>query len=126
IAALVVLGLTATFHSVPHERAAPAQAAAQFVTTRAVHDVSDSLSGLAPQPATKVMGLSEQERAESVAEGNETERAAAADPLVPDGGAAEQTAFGTRPAIAPAITFDNGLNGGSTSDNNIGAGPDSI
>ncbi len=130
ICALVALGIAATFHSTtPRETMSLASrpAAAQLLTTHAVHDVSDSLRGLAPQPATKVVGLSEEERAEGVAEGNEAEHAAAAVvPGTPDLGAAEQTAFGARPAIAPAITFDNGLNGGSTSDNNIGAGPDSI
>src|SRR3954469_7637052 len=33
---------------------------------------------------------------------------------------------GPRPAIPAAVSFDNGLNGGSTSDNNIAAGPDAI
>jgi hypothetical protein len=129
--ALAALGIAATFHSIgPRETSSLASrpAAAQFITTRAVHDVSDSLRGLARQPATKVIGLSEAERAEAVAEGNEVERAGAAPRagMAADDGGVEQTAFGPRPAIAPAITFDNGLNGGSTSDNNIGAGPDSI
>ena len=37
----------------------------------------------------------------------------------------EQKAFGPRPAITAAASFDNGLNGGSTSDNHIAPGPDS-
>jgi hypothetical protein len=38
----------------------------------------------------------------------------------------EQKTFGPRPAITAAASFDNGLNGGSTSDNHIAPGPDSI
>ena len=72
-------------------------------------------------------GAAQRRGAEGMSEGNEVESASAApEPGIPDAGAAEQTAFGPRPAIPPAVSFDNGLNGGSTSDNNIGAGPDSI
>src|SRR4029078_1900958 len=83
-----------------------------------IHDRSQSLRGLAAQPVVAApsaeVGLSE---------GNEIESSAvSAQPGIPDdGGSVEQTAFGARPAIPAAISFDNGLNGGSTSDNNIAA-----
>ena len=38
----------------------------------------------------------------------------------------EQTSFGPRPALPTLASFDNGLDGSSTSDNNIAAGPDSL
>ena len=92
-----------------------------------MHDRSASLRGLAPQPAEAPVSEEVLERAAGMSQGTEIEqRDVAAQPGLPDAGEAEQTAFGPRPAIAPAISFDNGLNGGSTSDNNIGAGPDSI
>jgi|GEM_PF-1067433 len=96
------------------------------VSTDGVHDLSDSLRGMAPQRATTLAAA--EPAAEGMSEAHEIEssRAAAPNPFVPDGGAAEQTSFGSRPPITPDITFDNGLNGGSTSDNNIAAGPDSI
>ena len=89
-----------------------------------MHDVSASLRGMAPQRAAATVRSDE---ATGMAEEHEVVRTAAAGPAgAPDGGAAEQTHPGQRPPITPDITFDNGLDGGSTSDNNIGAGPDSI
>ena len=121
-ALLLVLAVIATTEStVRRTRHTPA-VAAEVITTRAVHDVSDSLRGIAPMPAATAVP-SAAERTEAVMEANEAQARAASEPGVPDEGAAEQTAFGPRPPITPAITFDNGLNGGSTSDNNIARGP---
>src|SRR5690242_9900216 len=124
ILTLLALGLVATTGSVrrgakPH---APVYKTSSTLVTAAIHDRSASLRGMAPQPAEApdAVGV-------GVSEGNEVESATAAEPGNPVGAAdAEQTAFGPRPAIPPVISFDNGLNGGSTSDNNIGVGPDSI
>jgi hypothetical protein len=137
IAALVALAVIVTAQSTRRPattasatRAAAAAAAAPDVrleTTRAVHDVSDSLSGMAAQPAGPDTSAIDEARAEGVSQGNElSENRATGSHAVADAGSAEQTAFGPRPAITPEADFDNGLNGGSTSDNNIAAGPDTI
>ncbi len=110
------------------DRAPTADPAYAITVTKAVHDVSEPLRGVAPEPAPT---QPERDGPEGglLAPGADTDSpfeglAALAD--VPDGGAVEQTSFGPRPPIEPVVSFDNGLNGGSTSDNNIAAGPDSI
>ena len=124
---VLALGVVATTHSADSvQPSAPVNQLAKL-TTQAVHDRSASLRGLAPQPAEAPVSEEVLERAAGLSQGTEIEpRNVAPQPGLPDAGAAEQTSFGPRPAIATVTSFDNGLNGGSTSDNNIAAGPDSI
>ncbi len=97
------------------------------MTSAGVHDVSDSLRGMRPQKQMRTLTEAEIEAAAGMSEGNEIEeRQVGAQPGIPDNGAAEQTSFGPRPAIPAVVSYDNGLNGGSTSDNNIAAGPDQV
>ncbi|MDA0163273.1 hypothetical protein OM076_23565 [Solirubrobacter ginsenosidimutans] len=126
--AVLALGVVATTHSVDSvQPPAPINQLAK-VTTQAVHDRSASLRGLAPQPAEAPVSEEVLEHAAGLSQGTEIEArdVAQQQPGLPDAGDAEQTSFGPRPAIATVTSFDNGLNGGSTSDNNIAAGPDSI
>ncbi|WP_028063246.1 hypothetical protein [Solirubrobacter soli] len=120
---LLALGAIATTRSVPTQ--APrteTRHTERTLVSDAIHDRSESLRGLAAQPLAAAPNIEV-----GLSEGNEVEaNPAAAQPGIPDNGSAEQTTFGPRPAIPAAISFDNGLNGGSTSDNNIAAGPDSI
>src|SRR4051794_604920 len=123
--ALLALGVIATTRSVqtsaPQAPVRHVDQARAMVST-AIHDRSQSLRGVAAQPVVAASGAEV-----GLSEGNEIESASAsAQPGIPDDGGVEQKSFGPRPAIPAAISFDNGLNGGSTSDNKIAAGPDSI
>src|SRR4051812_47963043 len=82
------------------------------MVSTAIHDRSESLRGLAAQRVVAAPNVEV-----GMSEGNEIESAtAAAQPGIPDAeSSVEQTEFGPRPAIPAAISFDNGLNGGSTS-----------
>src|SRR5829696_203175 len=109
--------------STPHARVA----GALTMTSAGVHDVSDSLRGIRPQRQTQGPTEEEIEAAAGMSVAHEAhERQVGAQPGIPDGGLAEQTSFGPRPAIPAVVSYDNGLNGGSTSDNNIAAGPDQV
>ena len=124
--ALLTLSVVATTRSVgPSGPQAPVRHVdqARAMVSTAIHDRSESLRGLAAQPVVAApsaeVGLSE---------GNEIESRQpwARNPGSRTTAASSRPSFGPRPAIPAAISFDNGLNGGSTSDNNIAAGPDSI
>src|SRR4051794_31617567 len=97
LSALGVVAATGSVHT--HKSPAPIYTTSSTLVTKAVHDRSDSLRGMAAQPATALdaatapVGMSEE---------SETENASAApQPGIPDAGAAEQTSFGARPPIAP-------------------------
>ena len=118
--AVLALGVVAMSHSVEAPRPSASIAALTRSTTVAVHDRSASLRGLAAQPADAPVSEEVLERAASMRQGTEVEqRNVAAQPGLPDAGEAEQTRSARARRSSAAISFDNGLNGGSTSDNNI-------
>ncbi len=97
ILALVALGFVAATGSVkPHKTSAPVYTTSSTLVTKAVHDRSASLRGMAPQKATPLDAAT---APVGMSEANERENASAApQPGIPDAGAAEQTTFGSRAA----------------------------
>src|SRR5215213_5688195 len=98
---LVALSVVATTRSVgtsaPQAPVRHVTQASAMVST-AIHDRSQSLRGMAAQPLVAAPSAEV-----GMAEGNEIEAAkAAAQPGIPDGGSAEQTSFGPRPAFPAA------------------------
>src|SRR5690349_12049116 len=93
--ALLALGVIASTHSVKTGSSAAPVRHVEALVTRAVHDRSASLRGLAAQPAAPATTVEV-----GLAEGNEVDAAnAAPQPGIPDLGQAEQTTPGPRPAI---------------------------
>jgi hypothetical protein len=120
----------------------PSPASPNIVVTQAVHDVSASLEGMTPETNgvdpceadADAVGC-EDEEDEEAGGGLGADDSDADSDGDPGSGASEtpltaasveQTSFGPRPAIPTVASFDNGLNGGSTSDNHIAPGPNSI
>jgi hypothetical protein len=137
IVAVAAVGLPAVSANARGPAASPATrdvSTQDVVVDHSVHDVSAPLrnfrSAAAPTQAATETAAAETSGAPSADTASPADAAPTADaaPLgpAPDGGKVEQTSFGPRPALPTVASFDNGLNGGSTSDNNIAAGPDSI
>ena len=97
------------------------------VVNHSVHDVSAPLRDFShPPTAAPAASAAMNGKTTAPAHRASAESLSGSAPAPSSSQSVEQTTFGPRPPLPTVANFDNGLNGGSTSDNNIAAGPDSI